>query len=73
MGKSPHLNGTIIDAAVSAGVEATIAHGLDRTPQEAFILGRPTANNVYRGTTAWGATNIYLQADAAVTVRLLVI
>ena len=55
-----------------ADTEDTVAHGLGRTPAE-FWVGIPDKNaTVYRGSTTWTSTNIFLKASAAtVTVNIL--
>ncbi len=71
MGKSPHLAGQIVDAGVTTA-QTTIAHNLSRTPLEVFVLDRDAGATVFRGSTAWNGTNIFLQASAVVTARLLI-
>jgi len=72
MAKSRAFDGNVVTTTVTTS-ETTIAHGLARTPVEAFVLTRTGSGNVFRGATAWNATNIFLTASAAVNVRLLII
>ena len=69
--KSTNLNATWIDVTVGT-LETTIAHNLGRIPADAFILRRNSAGKVYRSTTAWDVTNIYLKASSGVLARLLI-
>jgi hypothetical protein len=62
---------TVQDAVVEAS-ETTIAHQLGRTPQEVFVITKSASATVYRGSTAWDGTNIYIQASATVSARLLI-
>ena len=62
---------TIQDVSVNVA-ETTVAHQLGRTPVEAFVLTISTPTSVYRGTTAWDGTNIYIQASVATSARLLI-
>ena len=72
MGKSPHLAMQVVDALIES-TETTIAHGLSRTPLEAFVLDRDTGTTVFRGSTSWNSTNIFLQAGAQTNARLLIL
>ena len=56
-----------------ANTEDTVAHALGRTPVD-LLVGMPDKSAViYKSTTTWSSTNIYLKASAAtVTVNLLV-
>ena len=72
MAKSPSLDGFIVDTTVMIS-ETTIAHNLGRTALEVFVLQKGTSAIVFRGSTAWNSTNVFLQASAAVHARLLII
>ena len=65
-----NFNHQEIDVAVGT-TETTVAHTLGRTPVEAFIVNRSSSGVVFRGATAWNASNIFLQASASVTVTIL--
>jgi hypothetical protein len=68
--KSPSFNAHTVEATVGTS-ETTIAHTLGRAPLDGFIIKRNGSGNVFRGATAWTASNIYLTASAGVTVTLL--
>ena len=68
--KSDSLDAHSLDTTVGTA-ETTIAHTLGRVPLDAFIIDRSGNSNVFRGPTAWTASNIFLQASSAVTVTLL--
>lgn len=54
--------------------ENTKAHTLGRTPLGYIVLSQDKAASIYKGTTAWDATNIYLKATvASVALRILAI
>jgi len=69
--KSASLNATWIDVTVKT-TETTIAHNLSRTPVEAFVLRLTSGGKIYRSTTTWDGTNIYLKADVKVLARILI-
>ena len=71
MAKAVNFDATILDTTVGTS-ETTIAHELDRTPQEAFIISRGASANVFRGSTVWNSTNIFLTASASVAVSIVV-
>jgi len=56
----------------TANTEDTVAHGLGRQPADMWV-GLPDKSAViYKGTTAWTSTQVFLKASAAtVTVNLL--
>lgn len=54
-----------------ATTETTVGHSLGRAPSDAFIVMRTGSGNVFRGATAWNASNIFLQASATVSVTIL--
>ena len=70
--KSPNIDGNVIDIEVTTA-ETTVPHGLGRPALEAFVLRKPGNGAIYRGPTAWNATNIFLRAGTTMTVRLLII
>lgn len=69
--RSMSFDATIQDATLSS-VESTIAHQLGRTPVEVIVITKSASSAVYRGTTAWDGTNIYLLASATTSARLLI-
>jgi len=70
MAKSPSLNAQILDGTVTTS-ETTVDHLLGRVPQDAFIINRAGSGNVFRGTTVWSSTQIFLQASTSITVTIL--
>ena len=56
-----------------SGADETVAHDLGRTPIEGFVLVRTSSGNVYRGTTAWTSTQIFLRASTGVSGILFLI
>ena len=57
----------------AANTEDTVAHALGRTPVDVWVGTPDKSAVIYRGTTTWTSTNIYLKASAAtVTVNVLV-
>ena len=50
-----------------ADTEDTVAHNLGRVPAGIWISAPDKSSVIYRGTTAWTSTNIYLKASAATT------
>ena len=55
------------------GTDETVAHTLGRTPVDGFILNRSGYANIYRGTTTWTGTDIYLRSTFAVNGFILLI
>lgn len=62
---------TVSDVAITTS-ETTIAHNLGRTPLDGIVIKKNGSANIYRGTTAWTSSNIYLIASAAVTATLVI-
>ncbi len=53
--------------------ENTIAHGLGKVPTGYIIYSLDKASSVYKGSTAWTSTNIYLKVNvASVAVKIIV-
>lgn len=48
-----------------ANTEFSITHGLGRIPIGFLVMQTGVAAHIYKGTTAWTATTIYLKADQA--------
>ena len=84
--KSPSFDASYVQFVIpthASDTEFTVPHTLDRVPVEAFILrrlpgGGGPPSTLYRGTTAWDASNIYLKAtpggtSAGSPVSLLVV
>lgn len=71
MSTSPQFDLTVVEATINA-TETTVAHGLGRTPKEAFVTRRGFSGTVYRGSTAWDDTNIYVTGSVQVLVRLII-
>lgn len=49
----------------AADTEDTIAHSLGVIPIGVIVMVPPQAGFIYKGTTAWTTTNIYLKCSAA--------
>lgn len=74
MSKSPNTNAQVLDVQVEE-TETEIAHNLGRVAKDGFVIRQTvpdgeTATKIFRGTTAWDGTNIYLQAEAGTFVRV---
>lgn len=50
--------------------EFAVPHGLGRIPIGFLVMSRSVSGNVYKSTTAWTTTNIYLK-DSAVSDTLV--
>lgn len=73
MSKSPNMNAQILDVEVGVGAAGTeIAHNLGRVAVDGIVIRQTAAGSVFRGTTAWNGTNIYLTGSVAMTVRFYV-
>ena len=55
---------TVADTG-TADTEFTVAHGLGATPTGYIVVSIDKAGIVYKGSTAWDATNMYLKCSAA--------
>ena len=56
----------------TANTEDTVAHNLGRIPVGLWVSAPDKGAVIYKGTTAWTATNVYLKATVlTVTVDLL--
>ena len=76
MPKPYSFDAEIIDVTANstANTESAVAHTLGRVPLEAFVIWRSQDSVLYRGTTAWTTTNIYVRASvASTTMRLWII
>lgn len=69
--KSKSLDAHVVNTVVN-DTETTIPHNLGRTPQDAFIIHSQGNVVIFRGSTAWDSSNIYLQTAVGVGVRLLI-
>jgi len=49
------------------GADETVGHDLGRVPVDGFVLVRASSGNVYKGTTPWSSTQIFLRASASVS------
>ena len=57
----------------AAGTESAVAHGLGRTPSDFLVGSQDKAGTIYKGTTAWDATNIYVRGSvASITAKLYI-
>lgn len=55
-----------------ANSQHTIEHTLKKVPSGYFVVKATAATTVYDGTTTWTNKIIYLKADVATTVTLLI-
>ena len=73
---SPQFAADSVDftSSSTADAETTVAHSLGRVPLEAFVTWRSGNANLYRATTVWDATNIYVKSSvASVQYRIWII
>ena len=76
MPKPPNFDAEIIDVTSggTADTEFTVTHTLSRVPLEAFTIWKSLGMIVYRGTTAWTSTTIYLRSGTvSATFRIWLI
>lgn len=53
--------------------EFSVEHGLAYVPSGRIIIDQDKAGSVYKGTTAWDESKIYLKCDiASVALRLMI-
>lgn len=65
---------SLLFTSVAVGTaETEIAHSLGRVPLDGFVLNRNAGARVWRGSTAWTSSAIYLQASASVQIVLMII
>ena len=70
--KSKQLDSHLLDVTIGPS-GTTVAHNLGRTPKDAIVLVNTGNSEVFRASTTWDSSNIYLQVDVvARTVRLLI-
>ena len=69
MPKPYSFDAEIIDvtAGGTADTEFSVTHTLARVPLESFVVWRSQNSVIYRGTTAWTTTTIWLRASVAST------
>lgn len=48
-----------------AGTETAVAHTLGRIPTDFLVGSQDKAGTIYKGTTAWTATTIYIRGSVA--------
>ena len=65
MPKPYSFDAEIIDvtAGSTADTEFSVTHTLARVPLESFVVWRSQNAVIYRGTTAWTTTLIYLRTN----------
>jgi hypothetical protein len=71
-----NINGWMATGTSPAGpnTEFAVAHGLGRIPIGFFVLSTDKAAHIYKSTTAWTTSNIYLKSDvASVTYTLFIV
>ena len=71
MAKSPNTNAQVLDLTLST-TETAFAHNLERAAVDGITLRQTVAGSVFRGSTAWDATNIYLTSSVGMTIRFYV-
>jgi hypothetical protein len=58
----------------TADTEFKVAHTLKRVPSGYLMISRNKAGQIYKGSTAWSDTFVYLKADTAnMNITLLLI
>ena len=57
----------VYGATATADVEVAVTHNLGDTPVEAFVVGLDKSAILYRGTTAWTSTAIYVRSSVVNT------
>lgn len=73
--KAGNIDAVYVEFTSSATPDAenTIPHKLGRVPRGIIVVMQDKAASVYKGTTAWTSSNIYLKVNtASVTIKLLV-
>ena len=59
------------DAVV--GTETAVAHTLKRVPADFLVGAQDKAGTIYKGSSAWTATNIYIRGSvASITANLYI-
>lgn len=53
--------------------ETTVPHDLGRVPLDGIIFRRTSGSTIFRGSTAWTATDVYLQASTEATLIRIVL
>ena len=71
--KSTHFDFHVLDATVTTSSELAITHDLGRKPADGFVVASAGNSTIFRGSTAWTDTTIYLQATGSDTAIRLVI
>lgn len=62
-----------VTSDATPNTEFTVAHTLKRTPIGYFVIRKDKAGDVYDGSTAFDASNIYLKSSvASVTMTLYI-
>lgn len=56
-----------------AGTEDTIAHSLGKVPHHYIVTSVDKAAVIYRGTTAFTSTNVYLKSSVATTAVKIIL
>ena len=74
MARSTSFNADIVRTYFpAADTEITVTHGLNRVPLAAFVIDLSANSRVYKGTTAWTTTSIFLRASAASTLATVLV
>ena len=71
MSKSPNTDAQVLDVTVQA-TETEIAHNLGRAAVDGFVIRQFGAGTIFRGSTVWNETNIYLVGSIALSIRFYV-
>lgn len=69
------LGGTILPytSNATADTQDTVAHNLGYIPNGFIVINSDKAAKVYKGSTAWTATNIYLKCDVTSAATSLLV
>lgn len=66
-----HIKSVTTDAVI--GTETAISHNLKRVPSDFLVGSQDKAGTIYKGSSAWTATNIYIRGSvASITAKLYI-
>ena len=62
-----------LTSSATPDVENTVAHTLGKVPKGYLVYGQDKAGSLYKGTTTWTNSNIYLKSNvASVTFNIII-
>lgn len=64
---------TSVTTHATPGTEVAVAHSLKRTPTAFIACGADKAGHIFKGSTAFSASNIYIRSDVASVTAYLII